>query len=137
MHGNSGRMQFISPSINGRSSSQIASTIDMTMTSDLEDRSNSFDSKSGVGYIECVFHPSNSIQVDELDCEEPSSSKLMQKTETLKSVSPPIDDNISHNSLEKQVASSSSGVTWDEKKRYWNPIVKLVRLIKLQRSYAA
>ncbi|KAI5438844.1 hypothetical protein KIW84_024533 [Lathyrus oleraceus] len=47
---------------------------DMTMKSDLEDRSNSFDSKSGVGYIECVFHPSNSIQADELDCEEPSSS---------------------------------------------------------------
>ncbi|KAI5384972.1 protein SCAR3 isoform X2 [Lathyrus oleraceus] len=115
MHGNSGRMQFISPSINGRSSSQTASTIDMTMKSDLEDRSNSFDSKSGAGYIECVFHPSNSIQADELDCEEPSSSKLTQKTETLKSVSPPMDDNISHDSLEKQVASSSSGVTWDEK----------------------
>ncbi|KAI5386250.1 hypothetical protein KIW84_072699 [Lathyrus oleraceus] len=47
---------------------------DMTMKSDLEDRSNSFDSNSGVGYIECVFHPSNSIQADELDCEEPSSS---------------------------------------------------------------
>ncbi|CAK8578547.1 unnamed protein product [Lathyrus sativus] len=115
MHGNSGRMQFISPSINGRSSSQAACTIDMTMKSDLEDRSNSFDSKSGAGYIECVFHPSNSMQPDELDCEEPSSSKLTQKTETLKSVSPPMDDNISHDSLEKQVASSSSGVTWDEK----------------------
>ncbi|KAI5426556.1 hypothetical protein KIW84_032117 [Lathyrus oleraceus] len=46
----------------------------MTMKSDLEDRSNSFNSKSGAGCIECVFHPSNYIQVDELDCEEPSSS---------------------------------------------------------------
>ncbi|CAI8618651.1 unnamed protein product [Vicia faba] len=114
MHVNSGRMQFISSSINGRSSSQTASTVEMTMKSDLEDRSNSFDSKSGAGYIECVFHPSNSTQPDELDCEEPSSSRLTQKTETLKS-SPPMDDNISHDSLEKQVASSSSGVTWDEK----------------------
>ncbi|XP_058750162.1 protein SCAR3-like [Vicia villosa] len=117
MHANSGRMQFISPSINGRSSSQTASTTDMTMKSDLEDRANSFDSKYGAGYIECVFHPSNSVQPDELDCEEPSSSTLTQKTETVKSASPPnpMDDNISHDSLEKQVVSSSSGVTWDEK----------------------
>ncbi|GAU39859.1 hypothetical protein TSUD_69070 [Trifolium subterraneum] len=115
MHGNSGRMQFISPSINGRTSSQTASTIDMTMKSDVEDRSNSFDSKSGAGYIECVFHPSNLTQPEEQDCEEPSSSRLKPKTDTLKSVSPPIDDNISHDSLEKQAAFCSSGVTWDEK----------------------
>ncbi|KAL5065728.1 hypothetical protein RYX36_027465 [Vicia faba] len=79
MHVNSGRMQFISSSINGRSSSQTTSTVEMTMKSDLEDRSNYFDSKSGAGYIECVFHPSNSTQPDELDCEEPSSSRLTQK----------------------------------------------------------
>lgn len=121
MLGNSGSMQFISPSINGRTSSRTASTIDMTMKSDVEDRSNSFDSKSGAGYIECVFHPNNSMQPDEQDCKEPSSSRLTPKTDTLKSVSPPksisppIDDNISNDSLEKQIASSSSGVTWDEK----------------------
>ncbi|KAK7359216.1 hypothetical protein VNO77_01167 [Canavalia gladiata] len=116
MHSSSGRMQFISSNINGRtSSSQTASTIDMTMKSDLERHSNSFDSKSGAGYIECVFHPSNSMQSDEPDYKEPSSPRLTQKTDTLQSVSPHIDDSISHDSLEKQIASSSSGVTWDEK----------------------
>ncbi|RDX69338.1 Protein SCAR1 [Mucuna pruriens] len=110
------RMQSISSTINGRtSSSQMASTIDMAMKSDLERYSNSFDSKSGAGYIECVFHPSNSLQSDEPDYKEPSSPRLTQKTDTMQSVSPHIDDSISHDSLEKQVASSSSGVTWDEK----------------------
>ncbi|XP_004504299.1 protein SCAR3-like isoform X1 [Cicer arietinum] len=116
MHGNSGRMQFNSSSINGRASSHTNSTIDMTMKSDVEDRSNSFDSKSGAGYIECIFHPSNnSLQPKEQDCEEPSSPRLAQKTDTLPSVSPSIDDDISHDSLEKQIPSHSSGVTWDEK----------------------
>lgn len=87
----------------------------MTMKSDLEDRSNSFDSKSGAGYIECVLHPNSCMQPDEKDCEEPSSSRLAQETDNLQSVSPPIEDNISHDSLEKQIASCSSGVTWDEK----------------------
>ncbi|XP_020236461.1 protein SCAR1 isoform X2 [Cajanus cajan] len=116
MHSSSGRMQSISSTINGRtSSSRTASTIDMTLKSDREHYSNSFDSKSGAGYIECIFHPSNSMQSDEPDYKEPSSPRLTQKTDTLPSVSPLIDDSISHNSLEKKVASSSSGVTWDEK----------------------
>ncbi|KAK7400149.1 hypothetical protein VNO78_11349 [Psophocarpus tetragonolobus] len=114
-HSSSGRMQSISSAINGRtSSSQTASTVDMRMKSDLEHYSNSFDSKSGAGYIECVFHPSNSLQTDESNY-KPSSTRLTQKTDILPSVSPHIDDSISHKSLEKQVASSSSGVTWDEK----------------------
>ncbi|XP_027345698.1 protein SCAR3 isoform X2 [Abrus precatorius] len=116
MHSSSGRMQFISSSINGRtSSSQTASTIDMTMKSDLEHHSNSFDSRSGGGYIECVFHPSNTMQSHEPDYKELSSPRLAQKTNIRHSLSPHIDDSISHDSLEKQVASSSSGVTWDEK----------------------
>ncbi|XP_019463906.1 PREDICTED: protein SCAR3 isoform X1 [Lupinus angustifolius] len=116
MHSSSGRMQFISPTVNGRtSSSQAASTTDMTVRSDVEDRSNSFDSKAGAGYIECIFHPSNSMQSDEHDCKEPSPSRLIQKTNNFQPVSPLIDDSVSHDSLEKQVASSSSGVTWDEK----------------------
>ncbi|KAE9610423.1 hypothetical protein Lalb_Chr07g0186451 [Lupinus albus] len=116
MHTSSGRLQFISPTVNGRtSSSQAASTTDMTVRSDAEDRSNSFDSKVGAGYIECIFHPSNSMQSDEQDCKEPSPSRLTQKTNNFQPVSPLIDDSISHDSLEKQVASSSSGVTWDEK----------------------
>ncbi|RZB96425.1 protein SCAR1-like isoform X1 [Glycine soja] len=115
-HGTSGRMKSISSAINGRtSSSQTTSTIDMTMKSDLEHYSNSFDSKSGAGYIECVFHPSNSKQSDEPDYKAPSSTKLKRKNDTLSSVSHHIDDSISHDTLEKQVASSSSGVTWDEK----------------------
>lgn len=113
-HSSSGRMQSVSSAINGRTSSlQTASTIDMTMKSDLEHFSNSFDSKSGAGYIECVFHPSNSIQSGEPEYKEPSSARLTQKTDTMQSVSPHID--ISHGSLGKQVGSSSSGVTWDEK----------------------
>ncbi|KAG4391317.1 hypothetical protein GLYMA_05G158300v4 [Glycine max] len=115
-HSTSGRMQSISSAISGQtSSSQTASTIDMAMKSDLENYSNSFDSKSGAGYIECVFHPSNSMQSDEPDYKEPSSTRLKQKADTLSSVSHHIDDSISHDSLEKQVASSSFGVTWDEK----------------------
>jgi len=109
-------MQSVSSAINGRtSSSQTASTIDMRTKSDLEHYSNSFDSKSGAGYIECVFHPSNSVRSDEPDYREPSSSRLTQKTDTLPSVSSHIDESISHDLLEKRVASSSSGVTWDEK----------------------
>jgi len=109
-------MQSVSSAINGRtSSSQTASTIDMRTKSDLEHYSNSFDSKSGAGYIECVFHPSNSVRSDEPDYKEPSSSRLTQKTDTLPSVSSHINESISHDLLEKRVASVSSGVTWDEK----------------------
>ncbi|ESW31443.1 hypothetical protein PHAVU_002G238500 [Phaseolus vulgaris] len=115
-HSSSGRMQSVSSAINGRtSSSQTASTIDMRTKSDLEHYSNSFDSKSGAGYIECVFHPSNSVRSDEPDYKEPSSSRLTQKTDTLPSVSSHINESISHDLLEKRVASVSSGVTWDEK----------------------
>lgn len=114
-HSSSGRMQSISSAINGRtSSSRTASNIDMTMKTDLERYSNSFDSKSGAGFIECVFHPSNSMQSDDPDYKEPSSARLTRKTDTVQSY-PRIDDSISHDSLEKQVGSSSSGVTWDEK----------------------
>ncbi|XP_019444966.1 PREDICTED: protein SCAR1-like isoform X2 [Lupinus angustifolius] len=116
VHSSSGRMQFIPPAVNGRtSSSKAASATDMTVRSDVEDRSNLFDSKSGASYIECVFHPSNSMQSDEHDCKEPSPSRLAAKTNNFQSVSTLIDDSISHDSLEKHVASSSSGVTWDEK----------------------
>ncbi|XP_047181231.1 protein SCAR1-like isoform X1 [Vigna umbellata] len=115
-HSTSGRMQSVSSAINGRtSSSQTASTIDMRTKSDLEHYSNSFDSKSGAGYIECVFHPSDSVRSDVPDYKEPSSSRLTQKTDTLPSVSSHIEDRISHDLLEKRVASSTSGVTWDEK----------------------
>ncbi|MED6123499.1 hypothetical protein PIB30_049720 [Stylosanthes scabra] len=86
MHSSSGRMQFISPTANGRhSSSQSATTIDMKMKSDMEDHG------------------------------EPPSSRLTQKTATFQSVPPLIDDSVSHGSLEKKIGSSSSGVTWDEK----------------------
>ncbi|KAE9602961.1 hypothetical protein Lal_00049740 [Lupinus albus] len=117
MHSSSGRKQFISPTVNGRtSSSKVACTKDMTLRSDVEDRSNSFDSKDGEGYIECVFHPpSNCMQSGEQDCKEPSPSRLTPKTNNFRSVSTLLDDSISHDSLEKHAASSSSGVTWDEK----------------------
>ncbi|XP_015958158.1 protein SCAR3 [Arachis duranensis] len=116
MHSNRSRMQFISPTANGQlSSSQSATTIDMKMKSDMEVRSSSFDSKAGAGYIECVFHPSYSVQSNEQDHREPPSSRPTQKTAAFRSVSPLIDDSVSHGSLEKKIGSSSSCVTWDQK----------------------
>ncbi|KAI4296941.1 hypothetical protein L6164_036858 [Bauhinia variegata] len=116
MHSSSGRMQFISPTANGHTSlSPTASTIDMTMKSDMGRHSNSLDSGAGGNYIECVFHPSNYVQSNEKGSRESSSFRLSQKTDILESVSPVMDDNLSHDSLEKNIASSSSGLTWDEK----------------------
>ncbi|XP_048328184.2 protein SCAR3 isoform X1 [Ziziphus jujuba] len=120
-------MQFISPIADGRSSpSQTASTVDMTSKYDLGDHSNSFDSRTESAYIECVFHPSSSKQSDEQESQEIPSSKLVQHNDNLDSVLPNghmgfVEDNFPHSSLQEQVTSSSSCVTWDEKAEIVEP----------------
>ncbi|XWS19701.1 hypothetical protein CRYUN_Cryun31cG0038500 [Craigia yunnanensis] len=116
----SGRMQFTSPIVNGRtSSSQTASTVDVALKSDLGEHSNSFDSRTGSGYIECVFNLGSSMLPEEQEPKEVSSS-LMQETDTLSSDFPVeqtrvVDDNFSYSSSQEQIAPSSSCVMWDEK----------------------
>ncbi|XWS12519.1 hypothetical protein CRYUN_Cryun37aG0096200 [Craigia yunnanensis] len=116
----SGRMQFTSPIVNGRtSSSQTVSTVEMALKSDVGEHSNSFDSRTGSGYIECVFNLGSSILPEEQEPKE-VSSRLMQETDTVGLDFPVeqtrvIDDSFSHSSSQEQIAPSSSGVTWDEK----------------------
>ncbi|XVF25646.1 hypothetical protein REPUB_Repub13aG0231200 [Reevesia pubescens] len=116
----SGRMQFTSPIVTGRtSSSQTASTVDMTLKSDVGEHSNYFDSRTGSGYIECVLDQGSSIVLEEQEAKE-VSSRLMQETDTLGFDFPVeqtrvVDDNFSHSSSQEQIVSSSSCVTWDEK----------------------
>lgn len=114
-------MQYISPIADGRSSpSQTASTVDMASKYDLGNHSNSFDSRTESGYIECVFHQSFSKQADEQESKEISSSKLLQHNDNLDSLLPNdyvgfVDDNFPRSSLLEQVTSGSFCVTWDEK----------------------
>ncbi|KAJ7947086.1 protein SCAR3-like isoform X2 [Quillaja saponaria] len=117
-----GRMHCTSPIVNGRTSpSQTASTVDMTVRSDPGNHSNSFDSGAGAGYIECIFHPCNGMQLDKGEYKESSSFRTPQN-DTLPSVSPVLEDDHSpHNSLDKKIVSSSSCVTWDEKEEIVNP----------------
>ncbi|XVE88201.1 hypothetical protein DITRI_Ditri19aG0049800 [Diplodiscus trichospermus] len=116
----SGRMQFTSPIVNGRSSSsQTASTVDMALKSDMGEHSNSFDSRTGSGYIECVFNLGSSMLPEEQGPKE-VSSKLLQESDTLRSDFPVeqtrvIDDSISYSSSQEQIAPSSYCVMWDEK----------------------
>ncbi|XVF27499.1 hypothetical protein REPUB_Repub14bG0112600 [Reevesia pubescens] len=116
----SARMQFTSPIVNGRtSSSQTASTVDMALKSDVGEHSNSFDSRTGSGYIECVFNLGSSMLPEEQESKE-VSSRLMQETDTHGSDFPVehtrvVYDSFSHCSSQEQIAPSSSCVTWDEK----------------------
>ncbi|EOY27999.1 SCAR family protein, putative isoform 1 [Theobroma cacao] len=116
----SGRMQYTSPIVNGRtSSSQTASTVDMALKSDMGEHSTSFDSRTGSGYINCVLNLGSSMLPEEQEHKE-VSSRLMQETDTLSSDFPVgqtqvVDDNFSHSSSQEQIALSSYCVTWDEK----------------------
>ncbi|KAK4271696.1 hypothetical protein QN277_020348 [Acacia crassicarpa] len=112
MHSNDSRMQLASH-VNGQTSS--SQTANVVLESDLEDHSYSVDLRDDAGYIECVFQPSNSVQFDEQKCKESPSPRLTQKTDSLQSASPTIDYNFSHGSFDKQIASTSTGLTWDEK----------------------
>ncbi|KAM1004740.1 hypothetical protein ACFX13_004941 [Malus domestica] len=123
----SSRMQYISPIVNGRSSSsQTASTADMGLKSDLGDNSTSFDSRTESGYIEYAAHPSSSMQGEEHESKESPTSKLVQHVDTIDSVSPAdqtgfVDDNSPGSSLQDQVTSGSSCVNWDEKTEIVDP----------------
>ncbi|GAV60614.1 hypothetical protein CFOL_v3_04144 [Cephalotus follicularis] len=126
----SSRFQFNSPIVNNGqvSPSQTASTVDMTLKSDLGDHSNSFDSRTGSGYIECVFDRSSSMKPEEQECKG-FSSRLLQHNGTLDSVFPDeqtqvLDDTFSHGSSQEVTAPNSSSVTWVEKAEVVEPNVQ-------------
>ncbi|KAJ6364320.1 hypothetical protein OIU76_029296 [Salix suchowensis] len=127
MSNHSGRMQFTTPTGNGQTSpSHTTSTIETTLKSDAGDQSNSFDSRTGSGYIECVFHLNSSVQAEEEEPKEFSSSS-MQQNDFPDSVFPDrqpaiADNNFNHTSSPEQIAASiSSCVTWDEKEEIVEP----------------
>ncbi|KAF9683669.1 hypothetical protein SADUNF_Sadunf04G0037800 [Salix dunnii] len=121
MSNHSGRMQFTTPTGNGQTSpSHTTSTIDTMLKSDAGDHSNSFDSRTGSGYIECVFHLNSSVQAEEEEPKEFSSSSMQQNDfpdSDFPDRQPAIaDNNFNHTSSPEQIAASiSSCVTWDEK----------------------
>ncbi|KDO77857.1 hypothetical protein CISIN_1g001053mg [Citrus sinensis] len=120
----SGRMHLTSPGINGQTSSQTPSIVDMTLKSDFGDRSKSFDSRTGLGYIDCVFNLGSSLQPGEQRSEE-SSSRLMQHIDTLDSdfcvESNQMVDDRPHSSSPERTIPSSFCVTWDEKEEIVEP----------------
>ncbi|KAJ6707170.1 WASP-1 [Salix viminalis] len=127
MSNHSGRMQFTTPTGNGQTSpSHTTSTIDTTLKSDAGDQSNSFDSRTGSGYIECVFHLNSSVQAEEEEPKEFSSSSMQQNDfpdSVFPDRQPAIEDNnFNHTSSPEQIAASiSSCVTWDEKEEIVEP----------------
>ncbi|KAL3576189.1 hypothetical protein D5086_021472 [Populus alba] len=123
MSNHSGRMQFTTPTINGQTSpSQTASTIDMTLKYDAGDPSDSFDSRTGSGYVECVFQLNSSVRAEEDGLKEFSSS-FMKHNDVHGSVFPDGQPDIADNSSspEQIAALSSSCVTWDEKAEIVEP----------------
>ncbi|KAK0580114.1 hypothetical protein LWI29_036546 [Acer saccharum] len=121
----SGRMNFTCPDVSGRTSSQTASTVDMTLKSDLGYHSNSFGSRTGSGYIECVFNLDSSSQPGEQESKV-STSRSMQHIDALDSgfcdePTQMVYDDIPQSSSEQQIARSSYCVTWDEKEEIVEP----------------
>ncbi|CAN1150071.1 Protein SCAR1 [Linum perenne] len=142
------RSQFFQPTVNGRtSSSHTDSTIDLTLKSDLGDRSNSVDSGNGSNHIECVFRPSSSAQPEE---QKSSSSAQPEEQKSSSSAQPEeqksngfssrsfqgddsrdsgfseeqsrvADDNFLHCSSPKQLHHRSPGITWVGKKEREEP----------------
>ncbi|KAI7985742.1 DNA topoisomerase 2 [Camellia lanceoleosa] len=84
-------------------------------------QSNSSDSRTEIGYIECVFHPTYSMEPEEHEPKESSLSCLrIHHNETVDSASVDehsgvVDDDFAHSLLEEQTGPISSFVTWDEK----------------------
>ncbi|XP_038690594.1 protein SCAR1-like isoform X2 [Tripterygium wilfordii] len=119
------KRKFTSPVNAWASPSQTASTVDMSLKSDMGDHSNSFDSRIGSGYIECVFHASSPLQSEEQESRE-FSSRLKQHDDTIHFVFPDeptrvANDNYPHSSSPEQIAPNSSCVTWDEKAEVMEP----------------
>ncbi|XP_047311279.1 protein SCAR1-like isoform X2 [Impatiens glandulifera] len=101
---------------------QDISTFSLVKSSELEDRSNSFDSGLGSGYIECDLHPTFTINPQEHGPVELSISGVeMQHNDMFDSNS--LDeqtlaadgDFAEHNSSAGSSGLRSSCVTWDEK----------------------
>ncbi|XP_059669840.1 protein SCAR3 isoform X2 [Cornus florida] len=122
----SGRMQFTSSNVDEQTS-QDFSTFDATLKSDLENQFNSFDSRPGSDYIECVFQPSYAMKPEEHEPKKISSSKLkMDYDDTPDLVfdngrSGVLDDEFPQSSSQEQTGPSSSCVTWDEKTEIVDP----------------
>ncbi|KAJ4851395.1 hypothetical protein Tsubulata_014728 [Turnera subulata] len=117
---NSGRMQFTSTNVNGRTSpSHTASTNDMTLKSDLGDHSNSFDSRNGSGYAECVFHLNSDVLAEEKEPKKFSSDFVLHndiRDSDFPDRKPAVtDDAFLDTSTPGRVVPSSSRVEWDEK----------------------
>ncbi|XP_057949845.1 protein SCAR1 isoform X2 [Malania oleifera] len=123
----SGRMHFASPNFVGQTSPRTASAFELTSKSEQGDKSNSFDSRMESGYIECVFRLSSSIQPEEEEPMELSSSRLkMQQNDNHVPAFPNeqngvVDDDLSQTSWQEQTVASSSCVTWDEKTEIVEP----------------
>ncbi|KAA8519659.1 hypothetical protein F0562_013896 [Nyssa sinensis] len=123
----SGRMQCATLNVDEQSSpSQTVSTLDVTLKSDLGDQSNSFDSRTESGYIECVFHPSYSMKPEEHEPQEFSSSTLkLQHNDNLDSAfvdeQSIVDDGSQCSLSQEHTGPSSSCVTWDEKMEIMEP----------------
>lgn len=111
-------MNYTYPDVGDRSSSQATSTADITLKSDLGYRINSFDSRTGSGYIECVFNKEFNSQPGDQESKE-STDRSTQHIDTRDSVyveeSTPVVDDVPQNSSEERIPQSSSCVTWDEK----------------------
>ncbi|KAK6932676.1 hypothetical protein RJ641_002300 [Dillenia turbinata] len=120
----SGRMLFDCPNPHGQTSpTHTFSSFDTTTKLDMEERSISHDSRTGSGYIECVFHEGSSLQ-PQRQRQEPKEMSLsglhMQRSDSVASVSPAeqpgvTDEILPQSSLQEQTATSSSFIMWDEK----------------------
>lgn len=119
----SGRMQFSTPSVHGQASPREASICDTTLKSDRgNQQSYSFDSRTGSGYIECVFDLNSSMQPEEPEPKE--SSLKMQHSDTPDSSIPDEQtrvDDFPHCSLQGEATPSSSCVSWEEKTEIVEP----------------
>ncbi|KAE8670157.1 SCAR family protein, putative isoform 3 [Hibiscus syriacus] len=105
--------------MHGRTSSQNASTVDMSLRSDVGEHSGSCDSRTGSGYIECAFNLGSSLLPEELEPKE-LPTRLMQETDTPGSNFPveqsqDLDDNFSCSSSQEKIVPGASCVSWDEK----------------------
>lgn len=113
--------------VHGQTSpAQTVSTVDMPPKSDLKEHSNSFDSRTESGYIECVFHLSSSIQPEEQQCNGSPSSLKMPSHDTFDSALPDeptrlLENDFPNSSPQEQTGCSSSCVTWDEKTEIVEP----------------
>ncbi|XP_057470552.1 protein SCAR3-like isoform X1 [Actinidia eriantha] len=129
----SDRTQFTSRNVDGQvSPPQTVSALDAILRSDLGDQSNSFDSRTGSDYIECVFHSTYSMKPEEHEPKEsPFSSLRMHHNDMVDSASVDehsgvVDDDFPHSLSPDQTGPGpgpgSSCVTWDEKTEILEPV---------------